>query len=1039
MNRSMASLLGTAPPPGNAGKPAIQNPDGSFSTERTITIGADGGFYNIPTIVNGQQHTSAEAVALYRAGQNPAVDSSSTEAGAIALAKSRSAQIGASRDNTGQPLAASTGRSMAGMLGGAPAAQPAPPEPVSGAPGDTAGISLGSILGDMAEGATAPFTGAGHAVAGLLADPMFRVLPYEDSAAHLKEAERLGWKGAAFWGSMLAGGPATKLPIAMVWRLAASGAAGGAVYSALANAPSLQHGYQDPKTYASEIATTATFGALTGGALAMVPPAARVAGRAAAGTAAIPFKGMNRLIDVVPGGRQVRAKTAQFLNDAFYKAWHPVMTSGETVLRNVGLGNLADGFKSARSVAALKAGELVAGFYKNIEGLSPDEVRRVGWFIEKFDFSDPELFGVAKEYTTNAADARLFGVAQREANRMSDLGKMMQKTGMQVYDPEDGAFHRFALRKNYVPHRFVNPETQRPGGEAYDTNIAIVMKKKNIVRQDAEQWMEAFSNRIENWNNGVVEGRFPVGTAGHYLIGRALGLQGFETSLDKILPQYYEHVSRRLTNHMFFGPDQLTDAVAAGVREVAPEGRIPPESAVIGQAEATPRVPPKAAQSMWEIIYARKNAAERAARRDQAIEFKYPKAFSALEGIKDPEQQKLATTIVRRQFGVMEDPQFGKKALEILARNEVVTKLALGAIAQPSQMMSAVVRTGYRNSLKSLAATISQDPETLDFALRSGVILRSVVREAQQSLTGRDTEFLDRVLFTQFDVASRIYGAVQGACHSEYMAGELTRVVAQSRRVMQMQGLSAVGAKVLGMPGVLKNRIAGLESRFVKLGIDPVEIVKNGGTLTNEQLLKAAQTVSTDVNFWGDQLSLPAFYRSPYGRYISMFKSFGFQQTRLVKDHMVKPFADWIAGKPGGDPGPLMRFAVLMPLGGEAISDLKAIARAKERPTDAVLRVSENIGNAAGFGLAADALRATDFGVSGSLGLVVGPIGGTFGKAGAAVGEAKLGKFQKTGRFAIEYGLPVAAAAAAPGAAPFVAAVAPAISNVVFPKREIPK
>ena len=942
-------------------------------------------------------------------------------------------------DSTGvalaPPPAAPVGRSMAGMLGGAPAAAPAPPEPVPGTPGITNGISLGSILGDMAEGAVAPFTGAGHAIAGLLADPMFRVLPYEDEAKHLAEAERLGWKGAAFWGSMLAGGPMTKLPIALVWRLAASGAAGGAVYSALNNAPSLQHGHEDPRTYAGEIATTATFGALTGGALAMVPPVARTAGFAAA----LPFKGMNRLIDLVPAGRQVRAKTAEFISGAFSKAWDPVMTSGEVILQKAGLGDLANGFKAARKVAALKAGESVAGFYKNIEGLSPDEIKRVGWFIEKFDFSDPELFGVAHEYTTNASDARLFGVAQREATRMQELGKMMEKTGMQVYDPTDEAFHRFALRKNYIPHRFVNPDAMRPGGEAYDVNIAKVMKVKNMVRPDAEVWMDQFANRIENWNNGVVEGRFPVGTAGHYLIGRALNLDGFETQLDRILPQYYEHVSRRLTNHMFFGPQPLPEAVDQAIQEVAPKGVLPPSAMMIGRPDAVPLPAPKEpTQSMWQIIYARKNAAEAAARRDQAIEFKYPRAFAPLQGIKDPEQQKLATTIVRGQLGVSDQPQFGKKALDWLAQNEVVTKLALGAISQPSQMLSGVVRTGYRGSLKWLVATAAQDPEILDFVLRTGVTLRSVVREAQQSLTGQRTDFLDKVLFTQFDVASRIYGAVQGATHAEYMGHELANTVSQAQRVAQLQGLRQIGAKVLGMSPVLRNKVAQLESRFIKLGIDPVEVVKNGGTLTNEQLLVAGQTVSTDVNFWGDQLSLPPFYKSAYGRYLTMFKSFGFQQTRLVKDQMIKPFAAWIAGKPDGDPGPLMRFATLMPGGGEAISDLKAIARARERPTDPVLRISENIGNAAGFGFAADALRAVDFGVGGSLGLMSGPIGGTAGKLGAAIGEAKAGKFQKSGKFAIEYGLPVLANQVAPGTAPFAAAVAPALSNVIFPTKANP-
>lgn len=90
-----AALTGS--PPGNAGRPALQNPDGSYSTERTITVGADGKYYNIPSIVSGRQRTPDEAIALWRSGQNAAVDSAATEQEALARAQARSNQIGMAR------------------------------------------------------------------------------------------------------------------------------------------------------------------------------------------------------------------------------------------------------------------------------------------------------------------------------------------------------------------------------------------------------------------------------------------------------------------------------------------------------------------------------------------------------------------------------------------------------------------------------------------------------------------------------------------------------------------------------------------------------------------------------------------------------------------------------------------------------------------------------------------------------------------------------------------------------------------------------
>lgn len=80
--------------PIDTSRPMIDNPDGSFSTERTITIEADGAFYNIPTIVNGEMLTEEEAIRLWEEGQNPEVGAFSSEEEALRAARARSARTG---------------------------------------------------------------------------------------------------------------------------------------------------------------------------------------------------------------------------------------------------------------------------------------------------------------------------------------------------------------------------------------------------------------------------------------------------------------------------------------------------------------------------------------------------------------------------------------------------------------------------------------------------------------------------------------------------------------------------------------------------------------------------------------------------------------------------------------------------------------------------------------------------------------------------------------------------------------------------------
>ena len=82
------------------GRPIIKNPDGSFSSERTITIGVDGGFLNIPTMFGGKEVSPDEAVEIMRRNNwvDPETGRKMTlfpdEAAALAAASQRSNSLG---------------------------------------------------------------------------------------------------------------------------------------------------------------------------------------------------------------------------------------------------------------------------------------------------------------------------------------------------------------------------------------------------------------------------------------------------------------------------------------------------------------------------------------------------------------------------------------------------------------------------------------------------------------------------------------------------------------------------------------------------------------------------------------------------------------------------------------------------------------------------------------------------------------------------------------------------------------------------------
>ena len=82
--------------PTEVGKPVIRNPDQTVSTEKTITVEADGKHYLIPTIIGGKEVSQAEAVKQWNAGKNTAVGVYDTADQAETAAQARSKWIGVS-------------------------------------------------------------------------------------------------------------------------------------------------------------------------------------------------------------------------------------------------------------------------------------------------------------------------------------------------------------------------------------------------------------------------------------------------------------------------------------------------------------------------------------------------------------------------------------------------------------------------------------------------------------------------------------------------------------------------------------------------------------------------------------------------------------------------------------------------------------------------------------------------------------------------------------------------------------------------------
>lgn len=390
----------------------------------------------------------------------------------------------------------------------------------------------------------------------------------------------------------------------------------------------------------------------------------------------------------------------------------------------------------------------------------------------------------------------------------------------------------------------------------------------------------------------------------------------------------------------------------------------------------------------------------------------FPKAFEGVDKLVEPERRQAVESVLSGQLGQFEKGSILTQKIAKIAQYQAVMKLGLAQFTQATQFAAAVGPTGYRDAFKDLLRLGARDPELHTRMLRTGAFMESLVRASQESMsTGGTmiTDVMNRTGFTALDTQARRYGVLRGFTLASHQAEKLYELV---QRQPEAKGLEAK---------YISGQIAAIEKKFNTLGIDGADLVRRGGILTEEDLIKAGQKISTDVNFWSDSLSLPIFLKSPWGRILGQFKSFAFQQSKFLKDAVVKPALD-------GDLGPLMRIVPATVLTGEVIADIKSLIRLKPRTDEGLNRLLNDLAAGGSLGIIGDSIQATNFS-DGLLKWAAGPlISDVTDIAYGASDLIRKGKIRKLGKKVIATGVPFI---------PYVGPlVAPAVGNLVFPPKQ---
>lgn len=289
-----------------------------------------------------------------------------------------------------------------------------------------------------------------------------------------------------------------------------------------------------------------------------------------------------------------------------------------------------------------------------------------------------------------------------------------------------------------------------------------------------------------------------------------------------------------------------------------------------------------------------------------------------------------------------------------------VSFLSTAGLIQPAQTANTMAHFGYLNTLAGLGAIFNRAQR--DEVLRAGVALGQTVQDLNPE-KGDFLHFWTRMIGLQgLDKANRIVAAWAARRAAPQWAEQFAE--SQSPR---------------------------LARRLMQVGLDPKQVLEQGGALTDQQLRRAMLFGSEKLTqFSTGALDLPAARNSDFGDMAYLFKSFALKQGEFT--------AGLLNQARRGDVAPLLRYLSGLASLGFITAESVRYLHGKEPPDEGQLRVWDNLATAGGMGIFADAWNSMDSGPERIASFIAGPSFGEFMKLAGYSADAIKGEPRQLAR-----------------------------------------
>lgn len=356
-----------------------------------------------------------------------------------------------------------------------------------------------------------------------------------------------------------------------------------------------------------------------------------------------------------------------------------------------------------------------------------------------------------------------------------------------------------------------------------------------------------------------------------------------------------------------------------------------------------------------------------------------------------------AQRLFDRSVGAAKDDDFARAVSQGVRTFVTTSKLGLSALTNVGQNVNTATVGGIGRTLANVPKALSQDGR--EYALKLGVTLDGVIKDVREN-TGTAGGLVGKFTAPGFNAVekfNRTLAVHTGLAYADEMAA---KAAAGDR--------AAAGA-------------------LSKLGLNPRDVIANGGQLTEDDLATAARSFVERTQFKVDPQDLPGWASTPLGKLFFQFRSFSYNQTAFLKREIIDPLLQ-------GDPKPLMRFAAAGLLVGGGITEAKNAVQNRPSEQDTAKRIVQYYNAVGGAGIAQDLVKGiipiggknlpVDRQVTLAISTLLGPAVGTAAEHYAGVVQATRGDVKPLGR-ALLRDLPIVGPTAQNTLLPYQAANTP--------------